>query len=238
MPDFGVEGQVKLKESSVAVVGAGGLGTPAAVYLVSAGVGKVGLIDDDVVERVNLHRQFLYSEGDVGKLKVDVLTERLAAVNPYAFVAPHATKLSVLNALKILSFYDVVVDATDNSEARYLVNDACTMLGKPDVFASVLGFEGQASVFWNGKGPCYRCLFPNPPPPDALTIGSCQEAGVLGALPGIMGGIQAAEAIGLIIGKGSPLVGRLLNLDALNMRFTEMKVEKDLQCRMPAERFA
>jgi len=228
MPEVGMEGQKKLKASSVLVVGGGGLGTPAAAYLTAAGVGRVGLVDYDVIEVSNLHRQVLYSESDLGKGKVDVLAARLARVNPHVDVRRHNVRLDSINALDIMKDYAIVVDGSDNLPTRYLVNDACALLGKPDVYASVFRLEGQASVFFAKEGPCYRCLYPEPPPPDSVP--SCAEAGVLGVLPGIMGSIQAAEAIKMILGEGDPLIGRLLLFNAADTKFTEFKIKKSPSC--------
>ena len=228
LPEVGPGGQGKLKRSSVMVVGAGGLGIPASVYLAAAGVGKIGIVDGDVVERSNLHRQVIYSEADVGKAKADVAGMKLEEVNPHVSVVPHNLRLDSANALKLLEGYDVVLDCTDNFPARYLINDACVMLHKPDVYASIFRFDGQASVFHADRGPCYRCLFPEPPPPD--TVQDCAVAGVLGVLPGIMGSIQAAQAITLILGRGQPLVGRLLLFNATDMSFNELRVGKNRQC--------
>ncbi|MDG6978272.1 MAG: molybdopterin-synthase adenylyltransferase MoeB [Nitrososphaerota archaeon] len=230
MPEVGLAGQTKLKSSSVLVVGAGGLGTPSATYLAAAGVGRIGLVDYDVVERSNLHRQVLYTEQDVGKSKVDVARRRLLEINPNVDVRVHKVRLDSSNAREVLATYDVILDGTDNFPTRYLVNDACALLGKPNVYASIFRFEGQASVFCAKEGPCYRCLYPTPPPPHLVP--SCAEGGVLGVLPGIMGSIQAAEAIDLIIGKGTPLVGRLLFFDALEMKFTELKLRKNPSCEL------
>ncbi len=206
----------------------GGLGIPAAVYLASAGVGRIGLVDHDVIEMPNLQRQFLFSEADLGRKKVEVAAARLRQVNPNVEVTPHAVRLDSGNALEIIRPYDVVVDATDNLPARYLINDACVMLGKPDVYAGVLGFDGQASVFYACRGPCYRCLYPEPPPPESVK--SCDAVGVLGVLPGIMGGLQASQTIGILLGKGSQLIGRLLVFNGLDTSFDELKVKKDRAC--------
>jgi len=228
LPELGQKGQQKLKGSSVAIVGAGGLGIPAAVYLAAAGVGRIGIIDGDTIEKSNLHRQTIYSEEDVGRAKALVAGERLRKVNPHVAVEVHQVKLDSGNALEVLRGYDVVVDCTDNFPARYLINDACVMLGKPDVYASVFRFDGQASVFHAMDGPCYRCLFPEPPPPE--TVQSCATAGVLGVLPGIMGSIQAAQTINLLVGSGEALVGRLLLFNAADMSFNEVKVRKNAEC--------
>lgn len=228
MPEVGLRGQKRLKESSVLIVGAGGLGTPAAIYLAAAGVGRIGIVDFDRIERSNLHRQILYSESDVGKRKVQVAKARLRDINPNVEVETYSEELDSSNAMRILKGYDVVVDGSDNFPTRYLVNDACVFLGKPDVYASVFRFDGQASVFFSEEGPCYRCLYPEPPP--AEEVQSCNEAGVFGVLPGIMGGMQAAETINLLLGSGSTLVGRLVVFDAKKMQFSSFKLKKNPQC--------
>ncbi len=227
MPEIGPEGQEKLKASSVLVVGMGGLGTPAAVFLAAAGVGRIGLVDYDTVQTSNLHRQVLYSDQDLGKKKVEVAKSRLQMTNPHIRIEIFDTKLDSTNALEILRGYDVVIDGTDNFPARYLIGDACVLLGTPDVYASVFRLDGQMTVFAK-SGPCYRCIHPQPPPPDSVP--SCAEAGVLGVLPGIMGSLQAAEALKLILHIGDSLIGRLLVLDATEMRFTEIKVGKNPEC--------
>jgi adenylyltransferase/sulfurtransferase len=228
MPEVGLEGQSALKASSVLIIGAGGLGTPSATYLAAAGVGRIGIVDFDDIERSNLHRQVLYSEQDIGKSKAEVAKERLLQINPNASIELHKVRLDSSNALEILRTYDIIIDGADNFPTRYLVNDACVLLGKPNVYASIFRFEGQASVFYAKEGPCYRCLYPEPPPPGLVP--SCAEGGVLGVLPGIVGSIQAAEAIDLILGNGTPLIGRLLVFNALNMRFREFKLEKNPEC--------
>lgn len=228
MPEIGPVGQRRLKGSSVAVVGVGGLGTPAAVYLTAAGVGKICLIDGDDVEVSNLQRQFLFDEGDVGRKKVEVAKERLQRINPNVEVVAHDSRLDSNNALEVLGAYEAVVDATDNLPARYLINDACVLLRKPDVYASVLGLEGQASVFFSLLGPCYRCLSPVPPP--AASVKSCEDAGVLGVVPGIMGAIQAAQAVQVLLGIGALLVGRILVFDGLEASFEEVRLKKDPRC--------
>jgi sulfur-carrier protein adenylyltransferase/sulfurtransferase len=228
LPEVGIEGQRKLKAARVLCVGAGGLGSPLALYLTAAGVGTLGLVDFDVVDASNLQRQILHSTADVGRKKVDSAREKLAALNPTVRVVKHETALTSANALDILKDYDIVADGTDNFPTRYLVNDACVLLGKPNVYGSVFRFEGQASVFATREGPCYRCLYPEPPPPG--TVPSCAEGGVLGILPGLIGIIQATEVIKLILGKGDPLVGRLLLVDALAMRFRELKLKKNPEC--------
>jgi sulfur-carrier protein adenylyltransferase/sulfurtransferase len=228
MPEVGLEGQEKLKASKVLIVGAGGLGTPSATYLAAAGVGTIGIVDYDIVERSNLHRQVLYSERDVGMPKVDVIKSKLREVNPNVEIQAFKLKLDSSNAMEILRGYDVVVDGTDNFPVRYLINDACVFLGKPNVYASIYRFDGQASVFHAPKGPCYRCLFPSPPPPD--WVPTCAEGGVLGVLPGVMGGIQAVQVINTILGNGKQLVGRLLLFNALEMTFDQVEVKKNPDC--------
>jgi adenylyltransferase/sulfurtransferase len=228
MPEVGPEGQRKLKAARVLVVGAGGLGSPASLYLAAAGVGTIGLVDFDVVDESNLHRQILFGTGDVGRPKLSAAAARLADVNPHVRVVPFEERLTSENALRILSDFDVVADGTDNFPTRYLVNDACVLLGKPNVYASIFRFEGQASVFWAARGPCYRCLYAQPPPPGLVP--SCAEGGVLGVLPGLLGVIQATETVKLLLGTGDPLVGRLMLVDALAMRFRELKIRKDPDC--------
>lgn len=230
LPQVGMEGQARLKAGSVLLVGAGGLGSPAGLYLAAAGVGRIGIVDFDRVDLSNLHRQVLHGTGDVGRMKTDSAADALESANPEVEVTLHATQLSSENALAILGSYDVIVDGTDNFPTRYLVNDACVMLKKPNVYGSVFRFEGQASVFYPPESPCYRCLYPEPPP--AGLVPSCAEGGVLGVLPGIIGLIQATETIKLITGIGESLAGRLLLFDALQMRFREMKLRKDPACRM------
>ena len=210
------------------VVGAGGLGSPLALYLAAAGVGTLGLVDFDVVDETNLHRQILFGTPDVGRPKLAAAAERLAGVNPNVRVVPFEERLTSENALRILRDFDVVADGTDNFPTRYLVNDACVLSGKPNVYASVFRFEGQVSVFWAEKGPCYRCLFAEPPPPGLVP--SCAEGGVLGILPGLLGTMQATETLKLVLGVGEPLVGRLVLVDALAMRFRELKIRKNPEC--------
>jgi len=228
LPEIGTKGQQKLKDSSVIVIGAGGLGIPASVYLAAAGVGKIGIVDSDVVEKSNLHRQVMYSEDDVGRPKALVAQERLRQVNPHVTVTAHQLRLDSSNALELLKRYEIVLDCTDNFPARYLINDACVLLQRPDVYASIFRFDGQVSVFDSLRGPCYRCLFPEPPPPD--TVQDCAAAGVLGVLPGIMGSIQAAQTINLLIQHGKPLVGRLLLFNAADMSVNEVRVRKNADC--------
>ncbi len=228
MPEVGLEGQKKLKSARVLAIGAGGLGSPLSLYLAAAGVGTIGLVDFDVVDDSNLQRQILFTTKDIGRPKLASAVERLRDVNPHVRVVPYETRLSSENALSIFADYDVVVDGTDNFPTRYLVNDACVLTGKPNVYASIFRFEGQASVFWAEKGPCYRCLYSEPPP--AGLVPSCAEGGVLGILPGLLGVIQATETVKLILGSGEPLVGRLLLVDALSMRFRELKLRKNPQC--------
>jgi len=228
LPEVGEEGQRKLKAARVLCVGTGGLGSPLALYLAAAGIGTLGLVDFDVVDSSNLQRQIIHSTADIGRKKLDSAEEKLKALNPHLKVVKHETLLSSANALDILKDYDVVADGTDNFPTRYLVNDACVLLGKPNAYGSIFRFEGQASVFAAQNGPCYRCLYPEPPPPGLVP--SCAEGGVLGILPGLVGVIQATEVIKLILGKGEPLVGRLLLVDALNMRFRELKLRKNPDC--------
>ncbi|HEX6252322.1 MAG TPA: molybdopterin-synthase adenylyltransferase MoeB [Gemmatimonadaceae bacterium] len=228
LTEIGAAGQARLKAARVLLVGAGGLGSPAAMYLAAAGVGTLGLVDFDTVERSNLQRQILFGEGDVGRRKLDAASERLAGINPHVRLQMHDKRLSAQNAEQIVAGYDVVVDGTDNFATRYLVNDVCVHLGIPNVYGSVLRFEGQASVFAAPGGPCYRCLFREPPPPGLVP--SCAEAGVMGVLPGIVGSIQAAETIKLITGAGQPMVGRLLLLDVLTMAFRSIEIRRDPQC--------
>jgi molybdopterin/thiamine biosynthesis adenylyltransferase/rhodanese-related sulfurtransferase len=228
LPSVGREGQEKLKAARVLAVGAGGLGSPLSMYLAAAGVGTIGLVDFDAVDESNLQRQILYGSGDVGRPKLAAAVERLRDLNPHVKVVPHEARLTSENALEILGGFDVVADGTDNFATRYLVNDACVLLGKPNVYASVFRFEGQASVFWADRGPCYRCLYAEPPPPGLVP--SCAEGGVLGVLPGLLGVIQATETIKLVLGTGEPLIGRLLLVDALSMQFRELRVRKNPDC--------
>jgi adenylyltransferase/sulfurtransferase len=228
LPELGPEGQRRLLEGSVIVVGAGGLGCPAAQYLAAAGVGRIGLVDADRVEASNLQRQILYASTDVGRLKVEVARERLSAMNPDVTVETIPERLDSHNALDVLRGWDVVVDGSDNFPTRYLVSDACVLLGKPTVYGAILRFEGQAAVFDARRGPCYRCLFPEPPPPGSVP--SCAEGGVLGMLPGLVGLLQATEAIKLLAGLGETLLGRFLHYDALEMRFGEYRFGKDPAC--------
>ena len=228
LPEVGMEGQRRLKAARVLCVGTGGLGSPLAFYLAAAGIGTLGLVDFDVVDASNLQRQIIHSTADIGRKKLDSAAEKLIALNPALNVVKHEVMLSSANALEILKDYDVVADGTDNFPTRYLVNDACVLLGKPNVYGSIFRFEGQASVFATKHGPCYRCLYPEPPPPGLVP--SCAEGGVLGILPGLVGVMQATEVIKLILGKGETLVGRLLLIDALNMRFRELKLRKNPEC--------
>jgi molybdopterin/thiamine biosynthesis adenylyltransferase/rhodanese-related sulfurtransferase/molybdopterin converting factor small subunit len=228
MPEVGMEGQLRLKAAKVLCVGAGGLGSPLALYLAAAGVGTLGLVDFDVVDYTNLQRQILHSTADVGRKKLDSAAEKLRAINPYLTLRPFETRLTSDNALEIVREFDLVVDGTDNFPTRYLVNDACVLSGRPNVYGSIFRFEGQVSVFATSAGPCYRCLYPEPPP--AGLVPSCAEGGVLGILPGLVGVMQATEAIKLILGQGEPLVGRLLLIDALRMSFRELKLRKDPSC--------
>jgi adenylyltransferase/sulfurtransferase len=224
LPEIGAAGQARLARGSVLVVGAGGLGSPAATYLAAAGVGRVGLVDFDRVDQSNLHRQILFATSDVGRPKLEAARERLHDLNPEIAIETHDARLTSANALEILGRYDVILDGTDNFATRYLVNDACLLLGKPNVYGSVLRFEGQASVFSTANAPCYRCLHPEPPP--ARLVPSCAEAGVLGVLPGMIGTIQATEAIKLIAGIGETLAGRLLLFDALRMTFRVIQLRR------------
>ncbi len=228
MPEVGMEGQLKLKQAKVLCIGAGGLGSPLALYLGAAGVGKLGMVDFDVVDFTNLQRQVIHGTSDVGRAKLDSARDTLLEINPNVEIVTHETRLSSDNALDLFKDYDVVADGTDNFPTRYLVNDACVLLGKPNVYASIFRFEGQASIFYADKGPCYRCLYPEPPPPGLVP--SCAEGGVLGVLPGIMGCIQAMEVIKLILGRGELLIGRLLLFDALAMKFRELKLRKNPDC--------
>jgi sulfur-carrier protein adenylyltransferase/sulfurtransferase len=234
LPKIGAKGQQKLLEAKVLCIGAGGLGSPAATYLAAAGVGTLGIVDFDRVDLTNLQRQILHDTDDVGRPKVDSAAERIHAINPDVNVVKHETVLTSDNAFEILGGYDIVVDGSDNFPVRYLANDATQILGKPLVYGSIFQFDGQASVFLPGEGnPCYRCLFPQPPPPGSVP--SCSEAGVFGVLPGIVGSIQAVEAIKLITGIGEPLVGRLLLFDALEMEFTTVKLRWDPECPVNGE---
>jgi adenylyltransferase/sulfurtransferase len=228
MPEVGMEGQLKLKQARVLCVGAGGLGSPLALYLAAAGVGTLGIVDFDVVDFSNLQRQIIHSTADVGRKKLDSAAETIADINPNVNIRRFDTRLSSDNALEIFREFDMVVDGTDNFATRYLVNDACVLSGIPNVYGSIFRFEGQASVFATKDGPCYRCLYPEPPPPGLVP--SCAEGGVLGILPGLVGIIQATEAIKLILGSGESLIGRLLLVDALAMRFRELKLRKNPDC--------
>jgi len=233
MPEVGMEGQLKLKAAKVLLVGAGGLGAPLGLYLAAAGVGRIGIVDFDVVDFTNLQRQVIHGTSDVGRKKLDSAADRMIEINPYVTIDKHEVALSSDNALDILKDYDLVVDGTDNFPTRYLVNDACVLLGKPNVYGSIFRFEGQATVFAYQGGPCYRCLYPEPPPPGLVP--SCAEGGVLGILPGTIGLIQATETVKLILGIGEPLVGRLLLYDALAMRFRELKLRKNPECPVCGE---
>jgi sulfur-carrier protein adenylyltransferase/sulfurtransferase len=228
MPEVGMQGQQKLKAARVLCIGTGGLGSPLALYLAAAGVGTLGLVDFDVVDYTNLQRQIIHSTPDVGRPKLDSAEEKLRALNPYVDIRKFETRLTSANALEIFREFDVIADGTDNFPTRYLVNDACVLTGKPNVYGSIFRFEGQASVFATKDGPCYRCLYPEPPPPGLVP--SCAEGGVLGILPGLVGIIQATEAIKLILGAGEPLIGRLLMVDALAMSFRTLKLRKNPEC--------
>jgi sulfur-carrier protein adenylyltransferase/sulfurtransferase len=228
IPDVGMAGQRRLKNAEVLVIGAGGLGSPALMYLAAAGVGTLGVIDFDVVDESNLQRQVIHGQSDVGRSKAQSARESIAEINPLVKVVVHDVRLDRDNALEIFSGYDLIVDGTDNFATRYLVNDACVLLGKPYIWGSIYRFDGQVSVFWAEHGPCYRCLYPEPPPPGLVP--SCAEGGVLGILPGTVGLIQATEAVKLILGIGEPLVGRLMLYDALAMRFRELKLRRNADC--------
>src|SRR5260370_36157617 len=233
MPEVGMEGQLKLKNAKVLLVGTGGLGAPRGLYLAAAGVGHLGLVDFDVVDFSNLQRQVTFSTGDVGKHKTEAAKARLSGLNPTIQIETFETRLTSENALELFRDFDIIVDGTDNFPTRFLVNDACLLLGKPNVYGSIFRFEGQATVFGYPGGPCFRCLYPEPPPPGLVP--SCAEGGVLGVLPGIVGSIQAMETIKLILGRGDSLVGRLLLFDALAMKFRELKLRKNPNCPMCGE---
>ena len=228
MPEVGMDGQKRLKAARVLLIGTGGLGAPLGMYLAAAGVGTLGLVDFDVVDFSNLQRQIIHGTSDVGRPKLHSARDRILDINPNTNVELHETTITSDNALDIVRPYDLVIDGTDNFPTRYLVNDACVLLGKPNVYGSIFRFEGQSSVFWAEKGPCYRCLYPEPPPPGMVP--SCAEGGVLGILPGVIGCLQANEAVKLIIGKGDPLIGRLVLFDALKMKFRELRLRKDPEC--------
>jgi adenylyltransferase/sulfurtransferase len=228
LPEVGEEGQRRLKAARVLLVGTGGLGSPIGMYLAAAGVGTLGLVDFDRVDESNLQRQVLFGQPDLGRPKVEAAAERLGAINPHVRLESHPVEIDSSNALELVGGYDLVVDGSDNFPTRYLVNDACVLAGKANVYGSIFRFEGQVSVFWGERGPCYRCLFPEPPPPGMVP--SCAEGGVLGVLPGIVGALQANEAIKLILGVGEPLVGRLVLFDALALRFRELRLKKNPDC--------
>ena len=228
MPEVGMEGQQKLKAAKVLCIGAGGLGSPLALYLGAAGVGTLGIVDFDVVDYTNLQRQIIHTTDDVGRKKLDSAADKLKAINPFLNLRTFETKLTSANALELFREFDIIADGTDNFPTRYLVNDACVLTGKPNVYGSIFRFEGQASVFATEEGPCYRCLYPEPPPPGLVP--SCAEGGVLGILPGLIGVIQATETIKLILGVGDSLAGRLLLVDALGMKFRELKLRKNPDC--------
>ncbi len=228
MPEVGMEGQIKLKQAKVLMIGTGGLGAPLGLYLAAAGIGKIGLVDFDTVDMTNLQRQVIHGTADIGRPKLDSAADRMNDINPYVEIAKYETMLTSANALEIFKDYDVVVDGTDNFPTRYLVNDACVLLGKPNAYGSIFRFEGQATVFHHDGGPCYRCLYPEPPPPGLVP--SCAEGGVLGILPALVGSIQATETIKIILGKGSTLSGRLVLYDAFNMKFRELKLRRNPEC--------
>ncbi len=228
LPDVGLEGQLKLKSAAVLLVGAGGLGSPLAMYLAAAGVGRLGIVDFDVVDLSNLQRQVLHGSSDIGRSKLASAADRIKEINPHITLELHEVALTSDNALEIIQAYDIVADGTDNFPTRYLVNDACILTGKPNVYASIFRFEGQVSIFGAPGGPCYRCIYPEPPPPGLVP--SCAEGGVLGVLPGMVGTIQATEVVKLILGAGEPLIGRLMLIDALSMNTHEWKVPRDPDC--------
>ncbi|MCU0497306.1 MAG: molybdopterin-synthase adenylyltransferase MoeB [Anaerolineae bacterium] len=228
MPEVGIEGQRRLKSASVLLIGTGGLGSPTALYLAAAGIGRIGLVDYDVVDESNLHRQVIHGQSTLGMSKLDSAEKRLKDINPHITIEKYNVPLTSENALELFESYDVIIDGTDNFPTRYLVNDACVKLGKPNVYGSIFRFEGQASVFWAEQGPCYRCMFPEPPPPGLVP--SCAEGGVLGILPGTVGTLQATEAIKILLGIGEPLIGRMLLYDALEMSFNTIRVRKNPNC--------
>ena len=234
LPEFGEEGQERLKQAKVLVVGAGGLGSPSLLYLAASGVGTIGIVDFDVVETNNLHRQVLYNAGDVGQMKVEAAVRNLERLNPAVSIVSHPVSLTSENAIEIISQYDFVLDGTDNFATRYLVNDACVLTHTPNVYASIYRYDGQVSVFCTENGPCYRCVFPEPPPPGSVP--SCAEGGVLGVLPGLLGTLQATEAVKWLAGLGESLVGRLLLVDALDMTFKTLKIQADPECVVCGER--
>jgi adenylyltransferase/sulfurtransferase len=234
MPEVGMDGQLKLKAASVVCIGVGGLGSPVAMYLAAAGVGRLGVVDFDVVDYSNLQRQVIHGTPDVGRSKLESARDTLVAINPEVTIDMHEMALSSSNAFDVLGDYDIVVDGTDNFPTRYLVNDACVLLRKPNVFGSIFRFEGQVSVFATEQGPCYRCLYPEPPPPGLVP--SCAEGGVLGILPGVIGTIQATETVKLIIGVGEPLINRFMIYDALRMKFRELKLRRDPDCPVCGDR--
>ena len=233
IPDVGMDGQKRLKNAKVLCVGAGGLGSPALMYLAAAGVGTLGIVEFDEVDESNLQRQIIHSQADIGRSKAESARDSVLGINPYVNVILHEERLEADNVMEIFSQYDLIVDGTDNFATRYLVNDACVLLNKPYVWGSIYRFDGQASVFWSEHGPCYRCLYPEPPPPGMVP--SCAEGGVLGVLPGIVGSLQANEAIKLALGIGAPLVGRLLLFDALETTFTEVALRRDPDCPVCGE---
>src|SRR5437773_12097895 len=234
MPEVGMDGQKRLKAASILLIGAGGLGSPLGLYLAAAGIGRIGIVDFDVVDFSNLQRQVLHGTPDVGRPKLHSARDRILAINPEVHVDLYEARLTSANALEIFAPYDVIIDGTDNFPTRYLTNDACVLLKKPNVYGSIFRFDGQASVFFPPHGPCYRCLYPEPPPPGEVP--SCAEGGVLGILPGVVGVIQATEAVKLILGTGEPLIGRLLHYDALAMSFQKFKVRRDPKCPVCGDR--
>jgi len=234
MPEVGMDGQKRLKAAKILLIGAGGLGSPLGLYLAAAGIGRIGIVDFDVVDFSNLQRQVLHGTPDVGRPKLHSARDRIQAINPEVHIDLYETKLTSANAIGIIEPYDIIIDGTDNFPTRYLVNDACVLLDKPNVYGSIFRFDGQASVFHPPAGPCYRCLYPEPPPPGEVP--SCAEGGVLGILPGLIGCIQATEAVKLVLGKGSPLVGRLLQYDALQMTFYEFRIRRNPKCPLCGDR--
>ncbi len=233
MPEVDTEGQVRLKSARVLVVGLGGLGSPVAMYLAAAGVGTLGLVDFDRVDESNLQRQILYGQADIGRPKLEVALSRLSEINPLIELQGHPLRLDSTNALELIRDYDLIVDGSDNFPTRYLINDACVLARRPNIYGSIFRFEGQVSVFWGQRGPCYRCLYPEPPPPGEVP--SCAEGGVLGVLPGIIGSLQANEAIKLILKRGDPLIGRLVVFDALALEFRELRLSKNVDCPVCSE---
>lgn len=233
MPEVTIEGQKKLKNASILTIGTGGLGSPLLLYLAAAGVGRLGIVDFDVVDYSNLQRQVLHDTSKIGVPKVESARQRIKEINPHVIVETHETAITSDNAMELMKNYDIIIDGTDNFPTRYLTNDACVLLGKPNIYGSIFRFDGMSTVFWGKHGPCYRCMYPEPPPVGSVP--TCAEGGVLGVLPGIIGVIQAIEAVKLIIGQGDPLIGRLVLFNALSMKFREVKIRKDPKCPMCGE---